>query len=432
MALETKKEGNIITELASSVRLPKMVKVKQLLDHSHIDINEIPGIVRSELDREELRARIKPGASVAITCGSHGVANIAVIIRAIVDFVKECGGSPFIFPAMGSHGGATAQGQREILASYHVTEDTMGCPIKATMEVVQVGETPDGMPVYVDRYAYEADAIILCGRVKAHTAFRGPYESGIMKMAVIGLGKQKGAETVHRNGFCELGTMLPVIGRVVLEHAPVIGALALVENAFDQTCIIKGMLKEEIYEEEPKLLIASKQRLGKIYFDNIDVLVVDRIGKDISGDGMDPNITGRFAVPYINEGIKIQHIAVLDLTDETHGNCNGLGLADVTTKRLVDKIDVDCTYPNVVTSTVLCTPKIPLFTHSDKTCIQIALRTCNYIDREHPRVVRIKDTMNLEEIYISESMLKEAEESNHVIVSGPPKDWVFNEDGNLW
>ena len=217
-----------------------------------------------------------------------------------------------------------------------------------------------------------------------------------------------------------------------MEHAPVIGALALVENAFDQTCIIKGMLKEEIYEEEPKLLIASKQRLGKIYFDNIDVLVVDRIGKDISGDGMDPNITGRFAVPYINEGIKIQHIAVLDLTDETHGNCNGLGLADVTTKRLVDKIDVDCTYPNVVTSTVLCTPKIPLFTHSDKTCIQIALRTCNYIDREHPRVVRIKDTMNLEEIYISESMLKEAEESNHVIVSGPPKDWVFNEDGNLW
>ena len=155
MALETKKEGNIITELASSVRLPKMVKVKQLLDHSHIDINEIPGIVRSELDREELRARIKPGASVAITCGSRGVANIAVIIRAIVDFVKECGGSPFIFPAMGSHGGATAQGQREILASYHVTEDTMGCPIKATMEVVQVGETPDGMPVYVDRYAYE-------------------------------------------------------------------------------------------------------------------------------------------------------------------------------------------------------------------------------------------------------------------------------------
>ena len=432
MALTTKKEGNVITQLASSVTLPKMVKVRQLLDHSHIDVKEIPGIVHDELDREEMRARIKPGASVAITCGSRGVANIAVIIKAIVDFVKECGGKPFVFPAMGSHGGATAEGQLEILTSYGVTEENMGCPIRATMEVVQVGQTPEGMPVYVDKYAYHADAIILCGRVKAHTAFRGPYESGIMKMAVIGMGKQKGAETVHRNGFYELGTMLPIIGKVVLEKAPVIGAVALVENAFDQTCMIKGMLKEEIYEEEPKLLAASKQRLGKIYFDNIDVLVVDRIGKDISGDGMDPNITGRFAVPYINEGIKVQHIAVLDLTEETHGNCNGLGLADVTTKRLVDKIDVDCTYPNVVTSTVLCTPKIPLFTHSDKTCIQIALRTCNYIDRENPRIVRIQDTMNLEEIYISEAMLKEAEESPHIQVSDELKDWDFDEEGNLW
>ncbi len=422
----------MVSGLLRDVKIPRMFHARQTFPREVIPREEIAGVVDQQLSQERFASLIKPGMRIAVTAGSRGIRNVDIITKAIVDFVKECGGSPFIFPAMGSHGGATAQGQREILASYHVTEDTMGCPIKATMEVVQVGETPDGMPVYVDRYAYEADAIILCGRVKAHTAFRGPYESGTMKMAVIGLGKQKGAETVHRNGFCELGTMLPVIGRVVLEHAPVIGALALVENAFDQTCIIKGMLKEEIYEEEPKLLIASKQRLGKIYFDNIDVLVVDRIGKDISGDGMDPNITGRFAVPYINEGIKVQHIAVLDLTDETHGNCNGLGLADVTTKRLVDKIDVDCTYPNVVTSTVLCTPKIPLFTHSDKTCIQIALRTCNYIDREHPRVVRIKDTMNLEEIYISESMLKEAEESNHVIVSGPPKDWVFNEDGNLW
>lgn len=430
MALETKKQGNVVTGLASAVKLPDMARVKQLLDHSHIETADIPGLVRRELER--LRGRIGPGNTVAITCGSRGVANIAVIIRAIADFVKECGGSPFVFPAMGSHGGATAEGQLEILASYHVTEETMGCPIRATMEVVQVGETPQGMPVYVDRYAACADAIILCGRVKAHTAFRGPYESGIMKMAVIGMGKQKGAETVHRNGFRELGAMLPVIGRVVLEHSPVIGALALVENAFDQTCIIKGMTKEEIFQEEPKLLAASKERLGRIYFDNIDVLVVDRIGKDISGDGMDPNITGRFAVPYMNEGIKVQHIAVLDLTKESHGNCNGLGLADVTTKRLVDKIDVDCTYPNVVTSTVLCTPKIPLFTHSDRSCIQIALGTCNYIDRENPRLVRIQDTMHLEEIWISRAMLEEAKQLREVEVLAEPQPWPFDEEGNLW
>ncbi len=432
MALETVKEGNVVTALADTVALPRMVKVRQKLDHTNIPREEILGKVRQELLQCGMAQRIHKGDSIAITCGSRGVANIALIIKAIVDFVKKAGGEPFVFPAMGSHGGATAEGQREILTGYGVTEEYLGCPIRATMEVDQLGQTPDGMPVFIDRYAHAADGIILCGRVKAHTAFRGPYESGIMKMAVIGMGKQHGAQTVHRDGFKALGEMLPVIGKVILDNAKVLGALALVENAFDETCIISGMLKEEIMEKEPPLLKRSKEFLGKIFFDDIDVLVVDRIGKDISGDGMDPNITGRFAVPYVKGEKNVQHIAVLDLTEETHGNCNGLGLADVTTKRLVDKIDVDCTFPNVVTSTVLCTPKIPLFTHSDKSCIQIALRTCNYIDRAHPRIVRIRDTMNLEQIEISEAMLPEAEASQHVEVLTQPEDWKFNEEGNLW
>lgn len=432
MALETVKEGNVVTALADTVALPRMVKVRQKLDHTNIPREEIPEKVRQELLQCGMAQRIHKGNSIAITCGSRGVANIALIIKAIVEFVKEAGGEPFVFPAMGSHGGATAEGQREILTGYGVTEEYLGCPIRATMEVDQLGQTPDGMPVFIDRYAHAADGIILCGRVKAHTAFRGPYESGIMKMAVIGMGKQHGAQTVHRDGFKALGEMLPVIGKVILDNAKVLGALALVENAFDETCIISGMLKEEIMEKEPPLLKRSKEFLEKIFFDDIDVLVVDRIGKDISGDGMDPNITGRFAVPYVKGEKNVQHIAVLDLTEETHGNCNGLGLADVTTKRLVDKIDVDCTFPNVVTSTVLCTPKIPLFTHSDKSCIQIALRTCNYIDRAHPRIVRIRDTMNLEQIEISEAMLPEAEASQHVEVLTQPEDWKFNEEGNLW
>lgn len=432
MALNTVREGNVVSALAATEKLPKMVKVKQLFDRSFYTPEEIPALVHKELDREEMRARIKPGMSIAITCGSRGVANIAIITKAIVDFVKECGGVPFVFPSMGSHGGATPEGQVAILTGYGVTEEFIGCPIKASMEVVHIGDTPNGMPVYVDKYAYEADGIILCGRVKAHTAFRGPYESGICKMAVIGMGKQKGAETVHKDGFYELGIMLPIIAKVIFDNTKVLGALALGENAFDQTCIIEGMLAEEIFDKEPDILRRTKERLGKIYFDNIDVLVVDRIGKDISGDGMDPNITGRFAVPYIEGDIKVQHIAVLDLTEETHGNCNGLGLADVTTKRCVDKINVDCTYPNVVTSTVLCTPKIPLFTHSDETCIQIALRTCNYIDREHPRVVHIQDTMNLEEIYISEHMLEEAKANELIEVLSEPEDWPFDENGNLW
>ena len=430
MALNTVKEGNVVTRLADSTVLPKMVTVRQLLDHSHIDPADLPELVRTEL--EPMRGRIRPGMSVAITCGSRGVCNIAVITRAIVDFVKSCGGQPFVFPAMGSHGGATAEGQREILRGYGVTEETMDCPIRATMEVVQVGETEEGMPVFVDRYAYEADGIILCGRVKAHTAFRGPYESGILKMSVIGLGKQHGAEHVHQDGFSDLGRLLPMIARVVFDKTNILGAVAVAENAFDQTCIVEGLLKEEIFEKEPDILRRSKERLGRIFFDDIDVLVVDRLGKDISGDGMDPNITGRFAVPYMESEKKVQHIAVLDLTEETHGNCNGLGLADVTTRRLVEKIDVDCTYPNVVTSTVLCTPKIPLFAHSDRACIQIALKTCNYIDRENPRIVHIKDTMRLEEIEISQAMLEEARANEHIQILGEPHDWLFDEEGNLW
>ena len=430
MALNTVKEGNVVTRLADSTVLPKMVTLRQLLDHSHIDPADLPELVRTEL--EPMRGRIRPGMSVAITCGSRGVCNIAVITRAIVDFVKSCGGQPFVFPAMGSHGGATAEGQREILRGYGVTEETMDCPIRATMEVVQVGETEEGMPVFVDRYAYEADGIILCGRVKAHTAFRGPYESGILKMSVIGLGKQHGAEHVHQDGFSDLGRLLPMIARVVFDKTKILGAVAVAENAFDQTCIVEGLLKEEIFEKEPDILRRSKERLGRIFFDDIDVLVVDRLGKDISGDGMDPNITGRFAVPYMESEKKVQHIAVLDLTEETHGNCNGLGLADVTTRRLVEKIDVDCTYPNVVTSTVLCTPKIPLFAHSDRACIQIALKTCNYIDRENPRIVHIKDTMRLEEIEISQAMLEEARANEHIQILGEPHDWPFDEEGNLW
>lgn len=431
MALEFK--GDVVSSLASTVSLPRMVRVKQLLDHSHYEPEEIPAIVHAQLDRPEMRARIKPGMSVAVTCGSRGVANIAVITKSIVDFVKECGGKPFVFPSMGSHGGATAEGQTGILTGYGVTEEFLGCPIRSSMEVVQVGTRPDnGWPVYVDRYAAEADGIILCGRVKAHTAFRGPYESGILKMAVIGMGKQKGAEQVHQDGFLKMGTDLPIIARVIFDKTNILGAVALGENAFDETCIIEGLLGEEVFDREPDILTRTKARLGKIFFDNLDVLVVDRIGKDISGDGMDPNITGRFAVPHVQGEKNVQHIAVLDLTEETHGNCNGLGLSDVTTARLVNKIDVDATYPNVVTSTVLCTPRIPLFARSDEDCIKIALRTCNFIDREHPRIVHIQDTMRLEEIEISEAMLEEARSNPNIEILSEPTPWPFDENGNLW
>lgn len=432
MSLETKREENVVTRLASTVELPRMARYRQIFDESHIPGGEIADAVMEEIAGSGLAGQIRQGMTIAITGGSRGVANISLVLKAIVDYCKGKGAKPFVFPAMGSHGGAMAEGQLEILSGYGITEEFLGCPIRATMETVYLGDTEEGMRIYGDKYAAEADGIILCNRIKAHTAFRGPYESGLIKMAVIGMGKQHGAEQVHQNGFSELGRLLPMIGRVVMEKTPVIGGIGLVENAFDETCLVRAMTADEIWEEEPKLLEYSKKRMGKIYLNDIDVLVVDRIGKDCSGDGMDPNITGRFAVDYIKGDLRVQHIAVLDLTEETHGNCNGLGLADVTTKRLVDKINVDETFPNVVTSTVLCTPKIPLFTHTDKACIQIALRTCNYIDRERPRIVRIKDTMHISEIWVSEAMLEEAGSNGNLELIEAPEDWNFNEFDNLW
>lgn len=428
--LHTKSEGNIVTSIVQKTELPKMVRVKQLLDHSSLAPADIPNIVHEQL--EVMRKNIKPGMRIAITCGSRGLANISAITRGIVDFVKECGGHPFVFPAMGSHGGATAEGQTKVLAGYGITEEAMGCPILSSMEVVEVGKTPAGVPVYCDRNAYEADGVIVCGRVKAHTGFHGKYESGVIKMAVVGLGKQKGAEELHRDGLSEFATKIPEFARVIFDNVNIIGGLALAENAFDQTFLIEGIAKENIFDREPEILKLAKSRMGCIFFDDIDVLVVDRIGKDISGLGMDPNVTGRYCVSHLKPEKKVQHVAVLDLTDETHGNGNGIGVADVTTKRLIQRLDIDATYPNSVTSTVLNAIKIPLITHSDKLCIQAALHTCNYYDRANPRIVRIQDTMNIEEIEISEAMLEEARNNPNIEVLGEPFDWPFDENGNLW
>ena len=433
MAMKSARTGNVVTALCEAVALPPMLRVRQSFDESHILADAIPALVRQQLSRPEILTKLSPGMTVAITCGSRGVANIAPITKAIVDFVREQGASPFVFPAMGSHGGATAEGQRQVLAGYGVTEDYLGCPIRATMETVTIGHTPHGMPVYMDKFAHAADAVILSGRIKAHTAFRAPHESGLMKMAVIGMGKQKGAETIHESGFSNMGRLMPEVAKVVLDHANVIAAVGMIENAFDQTCAIHALTKEEIWTREPTLLLEAKRRMGGILFDNLDVLVIDRIGKDISGDGMDPNVTGRFAcADTASGGISTKRIAVLDLTDETHGNANGIGMADVITRRLLDKIDIDATYPNAITSTVLDVVKIPLAVHGDKTAIQLALRSANEADKENPRIVRLCDTMHLRDIEISPALLAEAQKNPNVEILGAAEPWCFDENGNLW
>lgn len=427
-------KSNLVTDFCSDVKLPKMIRVRQSFDPSHIKPEELPAVVRNQLERSGIGDRIRPDMRIGITSGSRGVANVAVITKAIVDFLKEKRASPFVFPAMGSHGGASAEGQREILNSYGVTEEYLGCPILATMETVKAGVRPsDGKPVFIDRYAYEADGVILCGRIKAHTAFRGPYESGLLKMSVIGMGKQHGAEQVHESGFDNMGRLLPEVARVVFDNTNILFGVGLIENAFDQTCRVAALTPDEIWEQEPGLLLEAKSRMGRIYFDNIDLLVVDRIGKDVSGDGMDPNVTGRFACPRTaGGGIRTQRIVVLGLTEASHHNANGIGMADITTRRIVEDTSLDLTYPNAVTSTVLEVIKIPFVTENDSTAIRLGVRTCNEIDKEQPRIVHIRDTMHLQEIDISEALLGEAKADPNIEIIGELCDWSFNEEGNLW
>lgn len=421
----------VIADLLGGVKLPEMVSIKQEFDRTHIPEAELAEVVFAQLGRDEIAEKIKPGMEIAITVGSRGVANVPLITRAIADFVKSRGAVPFVVPAMGSHGGATAEGQREVIEGYGVTEETAGCEIRSSMETVQIGETSNGKPVWLDKNALNSDGIIVCGRIKPHTGFRGPYESGIMKMLAIGLGKQHGAEVIHADGFGRFREYIPMFGKVILERAPVLCGLALLENAYDQTREIVSLTPAEIVTMEPELLARAKDYMPRILFDCCDVLIVDEMGKNISGDGMDPNISGRFPTPFAEGGIDAQRVAVLDLTEESHGNACGIGLADITTKRLFNKMDLEQTYPNAITNTVVGEMKIPMMMETDKLAIQAALKSCIEIDHDYPRVVHICNTMELEHIEISAAMLPEAEQNNSIEVLGRPAPIVFDEGDNL-
>ena len=420
-----------IHTLLQDVPIPQMARIRQQFDDTHIPAGEIPGVLREQLSRDCIASTIPKGGEVAITVGSRGISNIPLITKAIADFVKEKGATPFIVPAMGSHGGALAEGQRQILDSYGVTEESVGCEIRSSMETVEIGTTEDGRPVRIDKNAAEADGIIVAGRVKPHTAFRGPYESGLMKMMAIGLGKQYGASIVHEDGFEKFAENIPKYGTAILKNSKVLFGVGILENAYDKTRELHALAPQEIIEKEPELLVKAKSYMPSICFDSCDVLVVDEIGKDISGDGMDPNISGRFCTDCASGGIDAQRVAVLDLTAASHGNANGLGLADVTTRRMLNKMDFEATYPNTITNKITETMKIPMVMGSDKLAIQMALRTCFGVDEAVPRVVRIQNTMKLEYIEISEAMLEEAKRNPQIEIVSEVAPLPFDEDDNL-
>lgn len=422
----------IVSDLAREVTLPRMIRVHQHFDDSHISTSSIPLVVREQLSKPEISHAIRPGMRIAVACGSRGIANIDLILSTVVNFFKAREAIPFLFPAMGSHGGATAKGQLEILSSLGITEETMGCPILSSMDVCKIGCIPDGRPVFIDRHAYEADAIVIVGRIKPHTAFRGPYESGLMKMMVIGMGKQHGAESCHKTGFAHMARDLELFGREILARAPILCGIGIVENALDQTRKITALTPEEILSEEPKLLTEAKQAMPRIYFDPIDLLIVDQIGKNFSGDGMDPNITGNFCSPYASGGISAERRIALDLSNESHGCAVGVGTLDMISRRLYDKIDLEASYPNSITSRMVCQVKIPMVLTNDRETIQIALKTCIDGNPEYPRIVRIPNSLHLSEIEISEALLKEAQCNSMVTVLSQPYPFLFDQNGNLF
>jgi len=421
-----------VTDLIKNTPVPQVVRVRQNFDRTCIPDPELPAVLRREL--EKFRQTVFPGMRLAITCGSRGIHSYAQMVKTMIDFFREAGAEPFIVAAMGSHGGATSEGQRQILADYGITEEAMGCPVKCDMETVEIGKsTIRGRPVHIDKNAAEADGIFLFNRIKPHTSFRGKYESGLMKMMAIGLGKQKGASDIHGQSPAIMHELVEEYGRTILENCPVLGGVAVIENSYDDIWKITGLTPEEIITEEPKLKEESYGTIARLLFDKCDVLVVDKIGKNISGDGMDPNVSGRFCTQYASGGIQAEKVVILDLTDETHGNAQGVGLADVTTRRLFDKMKFEMTYPTGVTNTFLHLMKIPMVMDNDREALQLALCCCPEAeDQENKKLIRIPDTAHIEYIEVSVGMLPMVRQNPMLEVVSEPYDLPFDGSGNLF
>lgn len=419
-------------EECAKMRYPAMIRIRKNFNtHS---IEDPAQAVRSEIAKIKPHEIIAPGKSVAITVGSRGIANLATVLAELISELKKIGAKPFLVPAMGSHGGATAEGQKKIIEHYGITEDTMGVPIKSSMEVVEIGTTSDGVPVLLDQNASRADHIVVVNRVKPHTDFKGPIESGLMKIMAIGLGKQKAADHYH-NVFMRLGHshVLTSVAREIMKKCPVAFGLALVENQKDETEIIQAILPEKIEETERDLLVKAKDFLPRIPFDPIDLLIVDEMGKDISGTGMDQNVIARSVIPYhqVPTTPKITRIFVRDLSAGSEGNATAIGNADYTTQRLVDKIDRQATYMNANTSSCPEAVRIPPYYDSDREVIETALNTIGDIEPHNARIVHIRNTLKLEEILISETMLAEAEQMDNIHIISAAAPMNFDAQGNL-
>lgn len=404
-----------------------LTKIRQTFNRPKIDDEQIEEVVRQQMSASGVN--IAQGAHIALAVGSRGIANLKRIVKAVADWVKAQGGEPFIVPAMGSHGGATAEGQRAVLEGYGITAAAIGAPILSSMTVVELPRGDLAHPVYMDKCAYESDGVILINRVKVHTDYHGAIESGLMKMAVIGLGKHRQALAIHGYGLRGLKELLVPTARQVLQSGKILLGVAIAENAYDETAQIRALLPAEIEREEMQMLDWVKANMPKLPVRQIDVLIVDEFGKDISGVGIDPNIIGRIKIPGEPEPEypNITSIMLLDLTDGSHGNAIGMGLADIITRRVFDKIDFRATYENVVTSSFLDRGFIPIIVDDEQTGLAYALRSRGLADLNRPRIIRIKNSLHLEELWVSQAILEEVRGRDDIEITDETQELNNNE-----
>jgi hypothetical protein len=409
----------------------RMRRIAQVFEDKKIE--DIPVEISREFERIKLSGRIKPGMQIGITVGSRGINNLALIIKCVIEEVRKRGGIPFILAAMGSHGGATTEGQKKVIRNYGITEETMGVPIKSSMDVVELGRLENGLPVYFDKAAFEADGIVVVNRIKVHTAFKSAIESGLCKMLSVGLGNHEGASLVHYLGVKGLRDYMVDFARVILNKAPVLCGLGILENAYDDTYRLTAAAPKDFERVDMELLKECKRIMPALPVSDIDILIVEEIGKNISGTGMDTNIVGGIR-EYREEEYdppKIKKIILLDLTKDAGGNALGIGLADLITKKLYDKIDFGATYENTITTTFLERAKIPIICKSEEEALHIGLKTSWNLPGTKPRITIIRNTLKLDHLYVSESIWEEIHGRADIRPSGDWEKLNFDAHGNL-
>lgn len=426
-------------KLVENVKLPHMALVRQ-----HFDAADAPEPAKAVHDAmagaSVVRERIRPGMSVALTVGSRGLASLPELVHAVVAELRALGAEPFIVPSMGSHGGATAEGQVKVLAHLGVTEASAGCPIRSSMDTVELGVLDNGMSVRIDKLAYEADGIVLFNRIKPHSAFRAQNESGLVKMLSIGLGKQSGADNCHAWGFNFVGQFIIEMARVKLATCKVLFGIGTIENAYDRLSKVVVLAPEGMIERERDYLAQAMRNMPRLPLGPLDqplasgpldVLLVDYVGKEFSGSGMDPNITGRPSTTAIKGGPSVSRIIVLDVTEKSQGNANGVARADVITERLFNRFDRESVYTNSLTSGVLIAASLPMAMPDDKSAIQAAVKTCESHTPDAITMIRIPNTLHLEYLYASEALLPQIASRPGVEVLGEPVPMAFDADGGL-